>query len=277
MGTASVGCMILAIYKLQLFIRYHGVEFSLTQITLILQILANLERLVFVLDPVQDSGRGFLTFGAFSVLWTLSFPWSLACTLLISLYWYETLKNFSETQVKIKVTPLRKMKIPYIIIVTILVVLDLASSLIRAFRFPFTQIDYVNILLYLLAVAAISIFFVYSGIKILRFISNTQSSQALRVRRMTILIATSGACGLLFLFGFLYYLIEIVMTGKPSPAGEFLIFLSLAGISLSEIMVFQNPGSKDKSGETQITDTELRSKNSSSEDTDQVDKPKQTV
>jgi len=194
------------------------------------------------------------------------FPWSLACTLLISLYWYETLKNFSETHTKLNVTPLNKMKIPYIIIVSILVILDLVSSLIRAFRFPFTQMDYVNIVLYILAVAAISIFFVYSGIKILRYVRGTQTIQAAKIKRMTALISISGACGLLFLFGFLYYLIELTLTGTADPTGEFLIFFALNGISLSEILVFQNPGAKEKSGETQATDSEMKSKQSSSED-----------
>jgi hypothetical protein len=92
-------------------------------------------RLVFwAADPVFLT-RKIFTFAATQAILTITHPAMIASTLLIALYWHELIRK---TSVRVRTGLSNKMKIPFVVIVSVLFILEIICGyvLCGAFTIP---------------------------------------------------------------------------------------------------------------------------------------------
>jgi hypothetical protein len=124
-ATASLVAGTLAVAKLTGFIRAYGPQLSVPQLCLVLQILCNMERLVFFVLDTAWIGRNIISSSASHLQVTSTWPFEFITNFLIALYWQEVI------QTKTQVTQLQfvaRLKVPFIIVSVILLVVDWVLS-----------------------------------------------------------------------------------------------------------------------------------------------------
>lgn len=124
---SGIVCVV-AVYKLVVVISVVGVQLSVAQAVLFLNLVALLIRFVWCIsDP----------FGAYrltSEMWvqiglTLPFSLTISSALLITLYWHEMIRRRNGPRINLF---LNKMLIPFIVISVLLIAFELATDVLRA-------------------------------------------------------------------------------------------------------------------------------------------------
>ncbi len=135
-------CIFLAVYKLYGFIHILGLQFSIPQITLAIELLANLgttscrylighrfnyltlvERFIYNIDPAPID-RAIYTFPATTVMITFSYPYSLIGALLIAFYWQETIYSCTNGNSGAIYLFLQRMRIPFLIFSIVFILIE---------------------------------------------------------------------------------------------------------------------------------------------------------
>lgn len=156
----------LALAKLIVYIRVFGFELSIAQTSLAIHAAVNMYRFIYVsVDPVY-AGRWFNGTVAHS-LSTVTWPFPIITTLLVSLYLRELLSKLTmKGNVRIS-NFLTNMRIPFIILSVVVLGLEAGNSGLRASR-----ASTLNVLTYIVAAVYVSTsalmagFFIYTGSRV---------------------------------------------------------------------------------------------------------------
>jgi len=243
--------LVLACKKLYLFIAALGVEFSIPQVALSLDIFATLERMFFNLDP-GPIGWGLYNYPAETVLYTFSYPYTLIGALLLAFYWQETIVQTTKGAGSKVVAFLTKMKVPFIVLAVLFILFEHIASTLRAVYIT-SNLDPTGItifVVYMVMGFGCSIFFMINGVRILRFLrktfnaiqSNNADAKKAALRRMTVCIGISGL-GLFIASFAIAALSELVTNGKPYLycLCQFAIFFGVQLQCFMQILVFIPP------------------------------------
>ena len=86
-GTFSFINTFVAYKKIKQLYKAQNVNRTLPQITLAIEMLTNVLRVILCLEPDYGLGRGLIEFGTVGFLQSETLPWSLIPTLIITYYW----------------------------------------------------------------------------------------------------------------------------------------------------------------------------------------------
>jgi hypothetical protein len=189
----------LALAKLIAFMREQGPQLSVAQMCLTLEWIANVLRLVnYALDPLFLQ-RGVLDAAGANILYSYHRPFFIASTLLLSLYWHQML---TEHRAKVSIG-LTKARIPYIVVVIIIITVEFLTSGIRAAQGGGNLLDILIIIsgiAYIIVCLAVSLYFVVIGAQVLKSLregSKITGGQSKRqkalIRKTTTLVIANAA------------------------------------------------------------------------------------
>lgn len=116
-----------------------------------------------------------LSFGARSFLSSFHLPWGLSCALLVALFWHETLIKDGLAVSAF----LGKMRVPFFIIVAIMFGLEILFTTMRIHGYTWVAI---NNVVYVVLAFALAVFYVVSGIRILRALNKGMGNMRTRSR-----------------------------------------------------------------------------------------------
>jgi hypothetical protein len=174
--------LLLAAKKLYLFVTRKGCERNIPQLVLIFEIVANTLRIIAVtVDPIQS--QRIFPYLLNQVLFTVSWPFSLMATLLITFYWHELI---GKTNVNLN-NFLAKMKIPFWCTFGVLLVVEVLSGVVRGAGFSISIFKIIVGTLYIVLDGAIAIFFLVTGVRLvkaLKKMANVATNMENRVRRL---------------------------------------------------------------------------------------------
>jgi uncharacterized protein YacL len=190
--------------------------------------------------------RGFYSFVPAFLFGTLHIPFAYIASVLIALYWMETVSDY--VSVKPKSKWLTKMAIPFYLFMALVLVSYAAYIAAEYYGLPSTTIQGI-ILVNFLFIAFASIFILVVGAKVLHFARKmaervgTKKSRNKAVKMMTIKLILSGV-------GMIVMLILSPLLGASSAATAFgpinawlaLViqqFVCLALVSLAQLLTIQ--------------------------------------
>jgi hypothetical protein len=242
----SVGTGALALAKYALFIRNLGLQLTIPQIILLIHFLASLFRAIIIaLDPIY-AGQLFVGYQAHMVS-TISLPSLFVATLLLSLYWKESMDR-SRVQVN---KCLGSMKIPFFILSGIMILVEVINSVLRAVRIGILGVmTTLTAVLYIVVLLTLSLIFFVVGVKILlklrrsdAMINLTRHSRSkLRLWRLTIFLVVSGMFNIVFIIGWVLGAFEFFLY---SPVGFHvfwtMLYASLILSTLTQVLAIKAP------------------------------------
>jgi hypothetical protein len=189
-----VAALVYTLVKFGLLVRHDGrVRLSVAQMICIVETIGLLIRIVYLsVDPLGS--RKIVPYRGSEILITLSFPFGIASNLLILFYWQELLSKRN-----MKVSPfLKRLVVPFIIFVILLILLDLAGGITRGFDLVlyFPTIVLVNAAFYAGTLFALAVWiFVIAGRVFQRFKkSQKATSKVDRLLLRTSVIITISGC-----------------------------------------------------------------------------------
>lgn len=253
----------LAVFKLRQFISMYGIELSVTQVCLALDIIAVAIGLVFMIDPYGFHGIFLIEYSAIIV--TYSLPFSITSVLLIAFYWNGLLSKVSEYREKSQWLQQRKKPF-FVSAVIVFVVLFLLATLDLAI--PGQGIESVLIVA-LIAIFSLVVacFFLFNGIRLLLVFKAGASNKAKRAKSITSFVAGLGVNLIMVIVG----LIGVSVAGGNSTGvllfAHFHLYFWFFTIPFLVVMAFQPPSSgmsssedvKKKSGEISTEKQESQS------------------
>jgi hypothetical protein len=163
-GILCIANIILASINLRNVILYRdrGAKFSVPQIILGVQILANLVRLAQMVDP--NGMRAVYSYAANRVLATFTYPMILSSALLITLFWHECL-----VKVSIDINPfLSKMKIPFFVISAVMCIFEFLNSALRSRNIARNELLLSLQIFYAIIAGLILLFYIVTSIRIIQ-------------------------------------------------------------------------------------------------------------
>jgi len=217
-------------------------------VCLFVEAITNLVRAVYcIVDPFLS--QNIFSFQVHRMLVTVTFPWSVGTSLLIALYWAESITRLTPVRIGF----LSRYKVHFIAILVLFILLELFGSIVHAFRLTFIRISIVFAVSTagVCAQLLVALLFLYYGSKVLKFLrmdveliaTNTDMHRS-RLRRMTNRIIVSG-------IGMIVFIVSAAFGGTSlfnTPYGYFSIFagayLGLQITSIMQIFAFVKPQSK---------------------------------
>jgi hypothetical protein len=271
----------LGVYKLAMFIRVFGPEISLAQVCLGLECLCNIERFFYGIDPV-GWGIKYHTFFSFQFMYTLSFPWSLGVTLLISLYWSQIISDQKRKKFRGEEDRnnfffgLHKMKIPFVVFAILLELFDISSSVLRGERIQLELFRTIGLIVYIVLTFLVAIFYIINATKLIILVHIGTSSNHIYSKKHITSIKRLAFFMVTCIFGMLIHITGLVIQlSEPTdiietegagygPLRIFLIWIGLEITSLSQICTFVSPQKKKEDKKTgSIHDVENHPKSQS--------------
>jgi hypothetical protein len=142
----------------------------IANITILTSLVRNI---ILPLDPASI-GRGLFPYGATNALFTVSFPYSFIADLLVAFHWQSFLDKSSMDHLSTASPRLKKFRIPFAIICVILIVEEHTTSALRGERVQNAwELVLVTAIFILISVVGIAAFYVWTGFKIIKLISQT--------------------------------------------------------------------------------------------------------
>jgi hypothetical protein len=193
----TVANLSLAIWRLVEHVKADGCHTRLPQACLGLIITGNIIRLIYVaVDPLWS--RAIYPLPLEHLLWTLSHPFSLAVTILITFYWHDVMHGMSLNINQM----LGRFKIPFIVVIVILFGIEIGFGITRALisvtGVPVAIMIVVNSIIYSIVCFGFAIFFFVTAAKLMRILNKKshgeKSKRARTLRRMTTRVVVIGAC-----------------------------------------------------------------------------------
>ena len=232
---------VFATWKLTLLVIRNGFCLNMAQVTLWLNILGCLIRMLFgAADPFGTFGTTSFAFS--QVLLTLSYPSVLSGALLISLYWHEMIER---TGNKVH-SFLHRLVWPFIISCVIMHAFEIAVAVARATHYSFTIMLYLDGAMYIAAALAVTIFFLVTRIRLQRvFRKVNKGLKNRREQRLSVATIQIQAMVIL-LFIFIVFLIiigafDIVWSPVAFPCLWAGLYLSAQSISLCQVLLIRAP------------------------------------
>lgn len=237
---SGVTC-IMAVWKLTLLILRNGFQLSMAQVTLWMNVIGCLIRMLFgVVDPFGASGTTNFVFS--QVFLTLSYPAAISGALLISLYWHEMIKR---TGNKINMF-LDRMRWVFMLITVLMHAFELATALLRAYHYSFNLVIFLDGAMYIVFSLAVFIFFVVTKIRLQRIFDKINSGLKSRKEQRLSLATFQLQAMVVMMVVFLIFLIligttSIVWTPLSFPIMWSFLFISVQLIGFFQVLLITAP------------------------------------
>ncbi len=232
----------LAVHRIYGFIREYGLQPSLPQIVLAIELLSCVVRYLYILDPF--SLYEIIPWGVHEAFLTNSFTLSLVTNALIAFYWQEVLHTLIPNQSEKISFKLDRFKWPCVIVVSISVAFEIVTSVLFGLLINGGVVVLFKGLMFILTGLACSAFFIYTGIQVIRT-SRTNKN----VVRLALMIIASGVFIMLFVVVSLF-----VPLSFDTPATFYMInlfaFLATEGISFNQVLVLRTQNTKKAKSQT---------------------------
>lgn len=258
-GIISLGLLGLSIWKLVQFFKAFGPQVSIPIVSLVMEALSNLARILWCVDPIGAS-RVLDTLGRLIIL-TISLPFVIIVTVLTAFYWYELISKRIKSGVWIG-----KTQLPFFIICAALIVMEIIFDVLRGLYIESgvtITLQGVVYVIYAAMLIASSLFFFVIGTKVLRFLNKTSkhklsangASKRLFIKTI-LMVVGNGVFNLILVVAF--GLVIFMSTTPESQFGLYMfLMLTLCIISGAHIMAFNTPDLKKSSSKSKKS----RSKN----------------
>jgi hypothetical protein len=235
-GLLCIANTILASINLANVIKYRDrrSKFSVPQVILGIQVLANLIRLAQIVDP--NGMRAVYSFAANRVLATFTYPMIIASALLMTLFWYECL-----VKVSIDINPfLSKMKIPFFIISAVICLYEYVTTGLRARNIARIELLMSLQIFYSVIAGLLLIFYIVTSIRImLRLrLRKLLVAKAKTMPTKTAVIFIWMGVGLGIWVGFLCAATTMVQTPEGYATNVFILHAIIHLVSLALIVIF---------------------------------------
>lgn len=242
----SAGTAALALAKYALFVKHVGFQLSIPQIILLMHFMASLFRTIIIaLDPIY-AGLVFVGYQAHMTS-TISMPSLFIATLLVALYWKESM---DQTRVVVNKF-LGKMRIPFILLSVVMILVELINSLLRAIRIGILGVmSTLTAVLYIVILLTLSFIFFIVGVKVLNKLRQSdamsnisrRSASKSRLRRLTIFLIVSGSFNVFFIISWVLAAFDYFLY---TPAGFHafwtILYLSLILSTLTQVLAIRAP------------------------------------
>lgn len=167
----AAAVFILGIGRLIQFYHVFGEwKFNVINGVLILETIGGLLRVIYwVVDPLGS--RGIWSDPARDVWHTISFPFGIAATLMLTLYWHETV---SRSSLKFSWS-IERLKIPSYILVAIVFLVELVIDILLLTRTPVNNLPIINSVTYVIIAFGLAVFFIITAARVLFQLVNLSS------------------------------------------------------------------------------------------------------
>eukprot|EP00029_Vermamoeba_vermiformis_P002715 TRINITY_DN13087_c0_g1_i1.p1 TRINITY_DN13087_c0_g1~~TRINITY_DN13087_c0_g1_i1.p1 ORF type:complete len:431 (-),score=37.06 TRINITY_DN13087_c0_g1_i1:79-1371(-) len=170
LGLFEIANIVLGIIRLRAFVhRDEGIAFNIPQVSLVIDLAANLLRLSYA--PDIGGMRRLYNRNANIVMLLISVPFTLTPSLMITFFWHEILASN-----KIDVNSgIKKLKIPFIVTSVCLFVLEIIVNILRCLPLGLTNIMlYVDSIIYTIVGLSIGVFYVVTAVRVIRRVKNSE-------------------------------------------------------------------------------------------------------
>jgi hypothetical protein len=143
---------------------FRGIRRNIPTLCLLLDITAAITRILFAIDPFADR---FFPSSVTEIFFTAFVAMFVSSTVLIAMFWHEL-----ATQASMQITGgLTKLKIPAIIVILLLFVLEIVSSAIRAAKLKEVDVvQQVNAIYYVIVIILMISYYSYVAWKVFQFL-----------------------------------------------------------------------------------------------------------
>ena len=195
---------IFAAWKLTLLVIQNGFRLNMAQVTLWLNILGSVIRMLFgASDPFSSFGTTSFSFS--QILMTLSYPSVLSGALLISLYWHEMIERTGN-----KVHGfLHRLRWPFLISCLLMHAFEIAVAVCRALHYSFTVMLYLDGAMYIVAGLAVLIFFIITRIRLTQVFKKVNKGLNSRRGERLSLATIQIQAMIVFMFIFIVFIVAI--------------------------------------------------------------------
>jgi len=246
----------IASYRWYTFIDNKGIQFSIPQVSLALQVVCNILRVIFMIDPILFNG----TFNKPTALTLGSIPdaFNFASILLIACYWSDLMNHFRLFRNSTS-SFLKKYRNGYLVAVSIvfvvLFVVGITSGLELSIYLEFIQVIIPGVICLFIA-----IYFIRSGYLMLGALGQSASSTTAALQKqITKLIYTVGILSI-------GYIIAIALTPTAASGASanafmaiyFLVYLFGWALSLCVALAFRTGNGVDSTSSHQSSGTESK-------------------
>jgi len=243
----SLCCFYFAVRRYIIYLQAKGSKLAL--VCLLIEAITNLVRALYVIiDPIWSSG--VLPWEVTRMLVAITVPWSLSTSLLIGLFWAESLGRVRTVQF------LSRFKIHFILLLVLFILLELLAGIIHAFRIVLIRIPIivVSALLGMSMTLVVAFLFLGFGYKVLKMLSQDVGMISIAVRRrktslrrMTRRIVGSGIGMLIFAAASFSVATPLIRTPHGFVLIMFSSFMGLQITSVFQIFAFSKPRSRSVS------------------------------
>jgi len=253
LGSIGLVCLSLASYKLiKLFTIPGSSSRMLVKTVLVFDIIGNLVRFVYVtIDPF--SCRLLFNFLSTQILVTLSIPFTKKNKQKISLYWADVTSKNNVLVLDF----LQRFKWVFWGLCIPMIAIELTTSTLRGSGYPFFIWQVVDGAMYICVSIFVTVLFLYGGMKVLNTFKKMPNERSTSTAKTTKRLMMSSI--------FQIVLILMLIIGGVTPALYinpwsfyfiwFIGFLTLYGISLTQILAFRLPTPEINSSKLSTEDT----------------------
>jgi len=228
----SLCCFYFAVRRYTGYLRAKGSKLAL--VCLLIEAITNLVRAVYcIIDPIFS--QGILPWQVSRMLVGITVPWSLSTSLLIGLFWAESLDRVRAMDF------LSRFKVHFIVLLVLFILLELFASVLSSFMLVFFRIPMIKAgaVLGVCMQLVVAFFFIVFGFKVLKMLSEDLEMIASdierrrsRLKKMTRRILGSG-------IGMIMFASASVCLGTPliqTPYGfVLLMFFMYSGLQITSV------------------------------------------
>jgi len=236
------GTCIIAVWKLTLIILRHGFQISMAQITLWINIVGCLLRMIFgAADPFGAYGTTSFLFS--QIFLTISCPSVVSGALLISLYWHEMIHQTGKKKISLFLGKLRWI---FLGITAIVHAFELTTATLRGAHYSFTLVLFLDGSMYVVISLAVFIFFIVTRYRLQKIFDKINSGlKSRKGQRLSLATFQLQAIVVMMVF-FLIFLVlvgttNLVWTPISFPIMWVLLFLIVQLIGLFQVLLINAP------------------------------------
>lgn len=210
-------------------------KFPLTTVIMMIEIIANLMRVIFMIEP-YPLGDGIFPYHMWSFFSTSTHSVAVCSTILIALYWNQILNSNS------KEITFNQIRWKIVLMVCGIACIDSVTMIFRWLRNYLYVFDIVTAVLFLLYQAGIVVFFAYHGIKLMTLVGEGTLTQKKNYGKMIFkaLVFCILIGEILFLIGISLTIQSLVWYRITTFNGVCVAFIGVNLVSFAQILILRN-------------------------------------